>query len=205
MNGPEKSRGVRFADHIEIPVPTTTIATSVQETASSSETFNTGRLSFTPKISNVHYKTPDEREKSLVAPPSSLTRPNYEDNLRRVSVVINQHILKCESLMTKKNTAPGSLIGSSTTGIFRSENIAKFSEENFLIPKFSYQFVHSPLTRIGYLYGVVPTRYTPHTPTLTEIHTFLFDLFVKANLTAECSIGAVCYSSTIIVSIYFEI
>lgn len=186
MNGTEKSRGVRFAEQIEIPGST---PISTQEAASSSETFNTARLSFTPKISNVYYKTPDEREKSLVAPPSSLSRPNYEDNLRRVSVVIKQHIQKCESLMTRKYATSGSLTGLPSTGIFLPENIAKFSEENFLKPKFSYQFVHSPLTRIGYLYGVVPAQYTPHTPTLKEIQTFLFDLFVNAKLTAECSIG----------------
>lgn len=65
--------------------------------------FNTAKYSHTPKISHrsIAYKDPTKRESSTVlAPPSSISKPNYEDMLRRVSVVIHQHIAKCDDRLT---------------------------------------------------------------------------------------------------------
>ena len=53
-------------------------------------------------LSSVAYKNPKGRvllERSL--PPSSITQPNYEDILRRVSLVIHQHCVKCEARLAK--------------------------------------------------------------------------------------------------------
>jgi hypothetical protein len=203
MSVKKSSPHVRFDDANTASVIDTDSETETENTVgtpSNKDTFNTGKVAFTPKINNVAYKNVDEREKTVVAPQGSLMRPNYEDNLRRVSVVLQQHIMKCQYLMArspprssvppkpKTFSSPAKPL-SSAAGLFHTESIDKFNEENFLIPKYTYQFVHSPITRVGLLYGVVPVKHCPKTPTLAEIHKFLFDLFVKAHLTAECSIG----------------
>jgi hypothetical protein len=54
---------------------------------------------FTPHARNyerVAYRTLDKRVPTAVAPPSSVSRPNYHDALRRVSVVVYQHLATCE-------------------------------------------------------------------------------------------------------------
>ena len=161
------------------------------------EFFNTAKQAFTPKfskINNVHYKKVDERESMAVAPHGSISRPNYEDNLRRVSVVINQHISKCENLLDPLNH-----LQSAAELKIQTDKINKFSEENYLSPEYTYRFVRSPIARMGFLYGIIPLKFEPKSPTLTEIHTFLYDLFTKAHLTAECSIGM--YFSLIFLSI----
>ena len=66
---------------------------------------NTSNVPATPSLqtlSSVAYKNPKDRvvlERSL--PPSSITQPNYEDLLRRVSLVSHQHCVKCEARLAK--------------------------------------------------------------------------------------------------------
>lgn len=145
--------------------------------------FNT-KEAFTPKINNgVHYKKPLERTQEAVAPPSSLSRPNFEDILKRVSIVFHNHIQKCEqrlSLATPETFE---------TGLFRSSQMMKFVEENFITPKFKYHFVRAPLSKMGFAYGIKEAKIQSTKPTTTEIHKFLYDLFTNASLSAECSIG----------------
>eukprot|EP00903_Cladosiphon_okamuranus_P013559 g12630.t1 len=45
---------------------------------------------------DMKYKAPETRVPSAVAPPSSVARPNYHDALRRVAVVVYQHIKTCQ-------------------------------------------------------------------------------------------------------------
>nr|CCA23804.1 cyclinYlike protein putative [Albugo laibachii Nc14] len=72
---------------------------------------------FTPRLtdsSSLQYRKPDDRVQNL-APPSSVSsivNPNYDDFLRRVSVVLYQHLRRCEnrtqeqqSVQTEINTA----------------------------------------------------------------------------------------------------
>ncbi len=52
--------------------------------------FNTSKEALTPvNIDKVKFKKMNERENVCVAPHGSLSKPNYEDILRRVSVVIS--------------------------------------------------------------------------------------------------------------------
>lgn len=57
---------------------------------------------FTPKLSEtgeLRYRKPDDRVSSLAPPDaarSTLAQPNYDDFLRRVSVVLYQHLRRCE-------------------------------------------------------------------------------------------------------------
>lgn len=144
---------------------------------------------FTPKISRkVEYKNPEERSASCLAPPSSLSKPNCEDILKRVSVVIHQHIEKCELKLSKKTTNLDD-----QKEIIQSKKMDIFSEENFLSPQYVYHFVRQPISRMGFLYGIRQLKKLLKMPSLKEVHTFISDLFVKAHLSAECSIVCLIY------------
>ena len=139
---------------------------------------------YTPKITDrVQYRDPKERASTAVAPASSLSRPNYEDILRRVSVVIHQHITKCETTLAR--TPPEKL----DTGLFHVSKINRFAEDVFTSPQYAYTFLRAPIMKMGFLYGIRKVERELSIPTLAEVHTFLRDLFVKAQLSAECSIG----------------
>lgn len=60
-----------------------------------------------------------------------------------------------------------------------------------MTPEYVYHFVRAPISRIGFLYGIHKVDNIITTPSLSDIHTFLSDLFVKALLSAECSIGKI--------------
>ena len=142
---------------------------------------------FTPKISRkVEYKNPEERSANCLAPPSSLSKPNCEDILKRVSVVIHQHIEKCEMKLSKQNKLD-------EKAKLEAQKIEIFSEENFLSPQYVYHFVRQPISRMGFLYGIRQLKKSLKMPTLKEVHTFISDLFVKAHLSAECSIVCLIY------------
>ena len=58
---------------------------NVQFSAEQEDNFNTSKVGLTPSINRLtpRYKVPEERssQAQCVAPPSSITRPNYEGNL----------------------------------------------------------------------------------------------------------------------------
>lgn len=66
-----------------------------------------------------------------------------------------------------------------------------FSEEHFATPQYNYRFVpgRAPLTYTGFMFGIGKIIPQFIMPTLNEVHTFIRDLFVQAQLSAECSIG----------------
>jgi hypothetical protein len=77
-----KSKGVRFQSEIEV--------------------FQPSYETFTPQINKekIKYRAPDKRQSaaaSVIAPPSSVSKPNIDDALRRISVVSYQHIGRCEN------------------------------------------------------------------------------------------------------------
>lgn len=146
---------------------------------------NSTKDACTPTINRVLYRNPEDRASVSVAPPSSITRPNYEDILRRVSVVIHQHISKCELKLSTMSAEKAA----SETEVLRASKVLAFSEENYTSPQYVYHFVRAPISRLGFLYGIRKVNKHWNTPGLSEVHTFLRDLFVKAQLSAECSIG----------------
>jgi hypothetical protein len=152
---------------------------------------NTSAVPATPSVNDINkvqYRNPEQRvniEKSL--PPSSIAQPNYEDILRRVSVVIHQHALKCEARFAK--ATPEVM----ETGLFHLSKMKMFSEDNFVSPQYSYYFVRSSINHLGFCYTIrkIHQKYT--LPTVNEIYVFIRDLFVKAHLSAECSIVCLIY------------
>mmetsp|Transcript_12768 Transcript_12768/g.12416 ORF Transcript_12768/g.12416 Transcript_12768/m.12416 type:complete len:243 (-) Transcript_12768:97-825(-) len=191
------SRRVRFSE-AKLESPARTPARGVENYGSLSDqkrkleselVFNTSKEACTPTINRVLYVDPKDRDSVSVAPPSSISRPNYEDILRRVSVVIHQHISKCESNLSTMSLEAAA----SDSGLLRASKIKIFSEENFTSPQYVYHFVRAPVCRIGFLYGIRKVNKQWNTPSLSEVYTFLWDLFVEARLSAECSIVCLIY------------
>ncbi|KAJ1415834.1 hypothetical protein B484DRAFT_352358 [Ochromonadaceae sp. CCMP2298] len=153
--------------------------------------FNTSKVALTPSVNRLApaYRVPEERSSQAlcVAPPSTISRPNFEDILRRVSIVIHQHIQKCEARFALSTPE------TKETGMFHQSQLDKFCEENFITPEYVYHFVRTPVSRMGFLYGIHKVNNVAHTPTVQDIHVFLSDLFVKALLSAECSIVCLIY------------
>ena len=152
---------------------------------------NIASQTLTPTLEKVReFKPPVERtssSSSIIAPPSSLARPNYEDILRRVSVVIFNHIENCERRL--KDAKPEQL----ETGLYHLSQLRIFSEENFESQRYMYNFVRMPISRIGFCYGIQRQRKIYTAPTLSQVHHFLETLFVKAQLSPECSIVSLIY------------
>jgi hypothetical protein len=144
---------------------------------------------YTPRVTDrVQYKDPKERLTGVVAcSESSITRPNCEDILRRVSVVIHQHIEKCEARLLR------AIPETYEQGLYHSSKMSLFSEDNFLSPQYVYHFVRQPISRMGFLYGIRKADNISNPPTLSDVHTFISDLFIKAQLSAECSIVCLIY------------
>jgi hypothetical protein len=191
-NSSPPKRGVRFAEEDDISYkPASPSATNA---AGSAGEFKTELLG-TPKIrkEDLQYRKPSERigsKKVLASSHGSIVKPNFEDMLRRVSVVLQQHINKCEDRLKR---ARDSRVDHIDEGLFYSSQADKFCEEKFLTPQYRYHFVRAPICRLGFLYGIREVEKEYLIPTSTEIHDFLTELFVKAQLSAECSIVCLIY------------
>ena len=133
---------------------------------------------FTPgvEVEKMTYHRPEDRASVALNVGGSISRPNYDDILRRVSVVILQHIEKCERRFAEMTPE------TEETGLFHSSKMEEFSEENFISPQYVYHFVRAPITRLGFCYGIRKHVNNYTKPTLNEVHTFLSDLFFKAQL-----------------------
>ena len=117
----------------------------------------------------------------------SIIRPNYQDILRRVSVVVNQHVEKCEIRLAASTPQ------NQETGLFHTSKMEEFNEEFFVSPQYVYHFVRAPITRLGFCYGIRKHENMYHKPTLNQIHQFLSEIFDKAQLSPECSVVCLIY------------
>lgn len=151
--------------------------------------FEISQQAWTPQLEEIQhvYRNPSERPAMCVAPPSTLSRPNYEDILRRVSIVMHQHILKCEQRLAEATP------DTSESGLFYTSKMEAFDESHFLLPQYVYHFVRAPISRMGFLFGIKRHEAQIKVPEVSDVHTFLRELFVKAQLTAECSIVCLIY------------
>lgn len=70
-----------------------------------------------------------------------------------------------------------------------------FDEDNYLKPQYAYRFKHLPLAHMGMSYSIVRLATPSSIPEVSEIYAFCMDLFVQAQLSAECSIGTPAFLS----------
>lgn len=149
--------------------------------------FNPSHVTCTPSLESLKYKVPQERA-PVVAPASSLVKPNYEDLLKRVAVVIHKHIITCENRYRESTQE------SLESGQFHSSMMDIFSEDHFISPIYVYHFTRvSPIAKMGFNLGMRKLQSTYEVPTLNAVHNFLYTLFSGAQLSAECSIVCLIY------------
>jgi len=192
----DRLKHVKFSASTNVDSPSTG---SNVTTGESQRDFSFSKYGFTPSVDRIT-KTNKSAEESdsvpeepkpisgsknlCIAPNSSMSRPNYEDIIKRVAVVTHRHVQKCEERL--KN-ASGNILD---TGLFHFSKMELFNEANYLLPKYCYDFTAAPIARLGFQYTIRKLKpYYKGPPSFTDIHDFLKETFDKAQLTAECSIG----------------
>jgi hypothetical protein len=162
-------------------------STTTQTQKRDQHKFNPSHVTCTPSLESLKFKDVHERA-PVVAPPSSLVKPNYEDLLKRVAVVIHKHIVTCENRYRESTNE------SSENGQFHSSMMDIFSEDHFISPIYVYHFTRtSPIAKLGFNLGMRKLQSTYEVPTLNIVHNFLHTLFSGAQLSAECSIVCLIY------------
>lgn len=160
----------------------------VKITSEPVEMFRPSCDAYTPRFNqkkNIPYKQLAKREPQAVTTMGSISRPNFTDVLRRVAMIIHQHILKIERRFGVD------AIGESK--LFLPEMRQAFAEENFATPTYKCTTVRVPMARSGIVYSLQKVKIKYNIPTISEIYDFAHSLFQKVQLSSECSIVCLIY------------
>mmetsp|Transcript_310 Transcript_310/g.625 ORF Transcript_310/g.625 Transcript_310/m.625 type:complete len:827 (+) Transcript_310:181-2661(+) len=146
---------------------------------------------YTPRVGNRAIKYKPAKERASVEKMSStmgtIQRPNFRDALRRVAIILHQHIVKIE-----QRFATG-IRGVDDTGLFKVSMRDQFNEDNFATPRYKCSMVRVPMARPGVVYSMRKIKVVHNTPTTDEIYEFAHQLFKKVQLSSECSIVCLIY------------
>mmetsp|Transcript_52116 Transcript_52116/g.125842 ORF Transcript_52116/g.125842 Transcript_52116/m.125842 type:complete len:809 (-) Transcript_52116:27-2453(-) len=155
------------------------------------EMFRPSSDAYTPRIEKkrIEYKTAEARTPVQHMEMGTLQRPNFRDALRRVAMIIHQHVDKIESRYD----------GESETrlcddkGLFRASMRDLFHEDNYRTPTYKVTMTRIPMACPGMVYGLrkIKVKYT--IPSETEIYEFAHQLFKSVQLSSECSIVCLIY------------
>eukprot|EP00526_Cylindrotheca_closterium_P006280 CAMPEP_0113651190 /NCGR_PEP_ID=MMETSP0017_2-20120614/27275_1 /TAXON_ID=2856 /ORGANISM="Cylindrotheca closterium" /LENGTH=611 /DNA_ID=CAMNT_0000563823 /DNA_START=82 /DNA_END=1914 /DNA_ORIENTATION=+ /assembly_acc=CAM_ASM_000147 len=155
------------------------------------EMFRPSCDAYTPRIEkkNIKYKAAENRTpvQTMATTMGTLQRPNFRDALRRVAMIIHQHIVKIERRFESNDARLGG------RGLFTSAMKDAFSEEKFCTPKYKCTMVRIPMARPGMVFGLrkIKTKYM--IPSEKEIYEFAHQLFKSVQLSSECSIVCLIY------------
>ncbi|KAL7431519.1 hypothetical protein ACHAXH_007628 [Discostella pseudostelligera] len=146
---------------------------------------------YTPRMENrdIKYKPAEERAsvEKISSTMGTIQRPNFRDALRRVAIILHQHIVKIESRFSTGTR------GVDDTGLFKTSMREQFNEDNFVTPRYKCSMVRVPMARPGVVYSMRKIRVVHTTPTTDEIYEFAHQLFKKVQLSSECSIVCLIY------------
>ena len=146
---------------------------------------------YTPRMNNrdLKYKPAEEREcvEKISSTMGTIQRPNFRDALRRVAIILHQHIVKIEHRFST------GAHGVDDTGLFKTSMREQFNEDNFATPRYKCSMVRVPMARPGVVYSMRKIRVVHNTPTTDEIYEFAHQLFKKVQLSSECSIVCLIY------------
>jgi hypothetical protein len=137
----------------------------------------------------IKYKPAEEREsvEKISSSMGTIQRPNFRDALRRVAIILHQHIVKIERRFSS------GIRGVDDTGLFKTSMREQFNEENYATPRYKISMVRVPMARPGAVYSKRKIRVVHTTPTTDEIYEFAHQLFKKVQLSSECSIVCLIY------------
>jgi hypothetical protein len=146
---------------------------------------------YTPRMANrpIKYKPAQERTsvEKMSTTMGTIQRPNFRDALRRVAIILHQHIIKIEQRFET------GVRGADDTGLFKASMREVFNEDLFATPRYRCCMVRVPMARPGVVYSMRKIRVVYNTPTTDEIYDFAHQLFKKVQLSSECSIVCLIY------------
>lgn len=154
------------------------------------EMFRPSSDAYTPRMGKkvIKYKPAEMRTpvEKMASPLGPINRPNFKDALRRVAMIIHQHVVKIERRWETKNFLPDD-------GLFLESMRETFSEERYVTPKYRCTMVRVPMARAGMVYGLKRIREKYQIPSESEIYDFAHRLFKTVQLSSECSIVCLIY------------
>ena len=129
---------------------------------------------YTPRMGDrpIKYKPAQEREsvEKMSSTMGTIQRPNFRDALRRVAIILHQHIVKIEHRFET------GIRGVDDTGLFKVSMRDEFSEDKFATPRYKCSMVRVPMARPGVVYSMRKIRVVYHTPSTDEIYEFAHQL-----------------------------
>jgi len=169
------------------------------------EMFRPSSDAYTPRIERkkIKYKAAEARPsvQHMSSTMGTLSRPNFRDALRRVAMIIHQHIVKIESRFEQKGQQPRGSYGTSATrmkaatddGLFHASMREMFHEDAYRTPTYKCNMARIPMARPGMVYGLRKIKVMYEIPSETEIYDFGHQLFNSVQLSSECSIVCLIY------------
>ena len=155
------------------------------------EMFRPSCDAYTPRIEKkkIKYKAAENRTpvQTMATTMGTLQRPNFRDALRRVAMIIHQHIVKIERRFESNDARLGG------RALFTSAMKDAFSEETFCTPKYKCTMVRIPMARPGMVFGLRKIKAKYMIPSEKEIYEFAHQLFKSVQLSSECSIVCLIY------------
>ena len=134
------------------------------------------------------YKAPAARNTTAVSTSmGTVSRVNFRDALKRVAMVLHQHITKIETRYDSRTDL------TENSGLFHSNKLELFSEHNFATPTYAYTFVRMPTHPAGGFYSMKMVKKKLQIPNVGEIFEFMYKLFGRVQLSSECSIVCLIY------------
>lgn len=155
------------------------------------EMFRPSCDAYTPRVGRkkLEYKAAEHRApvQQMSTTMGTISRPNFRDALRRVAMIIHQHIVKIERRFEVGTHDSGD------SGLFRTSMREAFNEERYVTPRYKCTVVHLPMGRSGVVYGHRKIEVEYNVPTTGEIYEFGHKLFKAVQLSSECSIVCLIY------------
>jgi len=155
------------------------------------EMFRPSCDAYTPRMEKkkIKYKPAEMRTpvQKMSSTMGTLARPNFRDALRRVAMILQQHITKIER---RFELAGANFIGD---GLFQTAMREAFSEDKYSTPRYKCTMVRIPMARPGMVYGLRKLRPIYSVPSEQEIYDFGHKLFQSVQLSSECSIVCLIY------------
>ena len=173
------------------------------------EMFRPSSDAYTPRIErkDIKFKAAENRTpvQHMSSPMGTLQRPNFRDALRRVAMILHQHIVKIESRFEQQGGGGGQCSSNSSRsgpqkksattddGLFHASMRDIFNEDCYRTPTYKCHMARIPMARPGMVYGLRKVQVMYRIPSETEIYDFAQQLFQSVQLSSECSIVCLIY------------
>lgn len=154
------------------------------------ELFRPSCDAYTPRMGKkeIKYKPAEQRvnmEGTVGSALGTIQKPNFNDALKRVAMIIQQHIVKIERRFETSNV--------DNLKLFDPAMRDAFAEVNFVSPRYKCTIVKLPMARAGVVCGMRKIRIDERIPTADDIYDFGHRLFKQVQLSSECSIICLIY------------